>query len=176
MLRRPPSSTRTHTLFPYTTRFRSDRLWRAREIRRSRLCVRGRGRRVRLRGRIPEMERADAQHRPREQPLAGARAAPRRDQQRADPPPRPFPGRARRRLDAKRRSLARQTQGVPPVTDHHIDPERAQFDAFKALPRDTVIHMLNLVRFRDKAAYPPDHPPAGPGLRGPEAYRPEERR
>src|SRR3546814_8988607 len=116
------------------------------------------------------MERADAQHRPREQPVAGARAAPRRDQQRADPPPRPFPGRARRRLDANRRSLARQTQGVPPVTDHHIDPERAQFDAFKALPRDTVIHMLNLVRFRDKAAYPPDHPLAGQGLSGAEAY------
>jgi len=43
------------------------------------------------------------------------------------------------------------------VSDQHIDPERAQFDAFKALPRDTPIHMLNLVRFRDEAAYPADH-------------------
>src|SRR3546814_15647362 len=30
--------------------------------------------------------------------------------------------------------------------------------------------MLNLVRFRDKAAYPPDHPLAGQGLSGAEAY------
>jgi uncharacterized protein (DUF1330 family) len=57
------------------------------------------------------------------------------------------------------------------VTDQYIDPERAQFDAFKALPRDTVIHMLNLVRFRGKAAYPPDHPLAAEGLTGAEAYR-----
>lgn len=35
----------------------------------------------------------------------------------------------------------------------HIDPERDQFDAFKALPRDKPIMMLNLLRFRDKAAY-----------------------
>ena len=36
----------------------------------------------------------------------------------------------------------------------HIDPDRAQFDAFKALARDTPISMLNLVRVRDRAAYP----------------------
>lgn len=35
----------------------------------------------------------------------------------------------------------------------HIDPERDQFEAFKALPRDKPIMMLNLLRFRDKAAY-----------------------
>lgn len=56
------------------------------------------------------------------------------------------------------------------MSDHHIDPERAQFDAFKALPRDTVIHMLNLVRFKDKATYPADHPLADAGLTGAEAY------
>lgn len=56
------------------------------------------------------------------------------------------------------------------MSDHHIDPERAQFDAFKALPRDTKIHMLNLVRFKDKATYPADHPLAGAGLSGAEAY------
>jgi len=37
---------------------------------------------------------------------------------------------------------------------HHVDPTREHFDAFKALPRDTPIHMLNLVRLRDLAAYP----------------------
>lgn len=56
------------------------------------------------------------------------------------------------------------------MTDRHIDPERAQFDAFKALPRDTVIHMLNLVRFKDAATYPPDHGLADKGLTGAEAY------
>jgi uncharacterized protein (DUF1330 family) len=57
------------------------------------------------------------------------------------------------------------------VSDRHIDPERAQFDAFKALPRDTPIHMLNLVRFKAKAAYPADHPLAGQDLTGADAYR-----
>ena len=56
------------------------------------------------------------------------------------------------------------------MSDHHVDPERAQFDAFKALPRDTKIHMLNLVRFKDKATYPTDHALAGAGLSGAEAY------
>lgn len=36
---------------------------------------------------------------------------------------------------------------------HHVDPERSQFDAFKALPRDEPVQMLNLVRFREKAKY-----------------------
>jgi len=56
------------------------------------------------------------------------------------------------------------------MTDQHIDPERAQFDAFKALPRDTAIHMLNLVRFKPAATYSADHPLAGQGLTGAEAY------
>jgi uncharacterized protein (DUF1330 family) len=57
------------------------------------------------------------------------------------------------------------------VTDQHIDPERAQFDAFKALPRDTKIHMLNLVRFKAEATYEEGHKLAGQGLSGAEAYR-----
>lgn len=36
----------------------------------------------------------------------------------------------------------------------HIDPTRAQFNAFKDLPRDTPLNMLNLVRVRTQAAYP----------------------
>lgn len=56
------------------------------------------------------------------------------------------------------------------MSDRHIDPERAQFDAFKALPRDTPIHMLNLVRFKDRATYPDDHPLARKALTGAEAY------
>ena len=51
------------------------------------------------------------------------------------------------------------------------DPTRAQFDAFKDLPRDQPIEMLNLVRFRDLAEYPSDHAHAGKGLKGAEAYK-----
>jgi uncharacterized protein (DUF1330 family) len=48
---------------------------------------------------------------------------------------------------------------------HHVDPSREHFDAFKALPRDTPILMLNLVRLRDRAAYPD-----GRSTTGREAY------
>lgn len=54
--------------------------------------------------------------------------------------------------------------------DQFVDPDRALFDAFKALPRDTPIHMINLVRFRDRATYPADHALASAGLSGAEAY------
>ena len=59
------------------------------------------------------------------------------------------------------------------MTDHtgSIDPTRPQFDAFKALPRDTPIQMLNLIRLRPLADYPADHPDHGKGLTGLEAYR-----
>jgi len=54
--------------------------------------------------------------------------------------------------------------------DLFVDPSRENFDAFKALPRDTPIHMLNLLKFRDMAAYPEGHDLAGKGLTGREAY------
>jgi uncharacterized protein (DUF1330 family) len=40
---------------------------------------------------------------------------------------------------------------------YYIDPTREHFDAFKALPRDTPINMLNLVRFNVFAKYPEGH-------------------
>ncbi|MBI1404862.1 MAG: DUF1330 domain-containing protein [Caulobacter sp.] len=52
-----------------------------------------------------------------------------------------------------------------------IDPTRPQFDAFKALPRDTPIQMLNLVRAKPLADYPEGHPNHGKGMTGLEAYR-----
>lgn len=52
-----------------------------------------------------------------------------------------------------------------------IDPTRAQFDAFKALPRDTPIQMLNLIRLKPAADYPQGHPLHGKGLTGLDAYR-----
>ena len=36
---------------------------------------------------------------------------------------------------------------------YYIDPERDQFEAFKDLPRDRPVMMLNLVLFREWAAY-----------------------
>ncbi len=52
-----------------------------------------------------------------------------------------------------------------------IDPTRVQFDAFKSLPRDTPIQMLNLVRLKAIADYPADHPEHGKGWSGLDAYR-----
>jgi uncharacterized protein (DUF1330 family) len=57
------------------------------------------------------------------------------------------------------------------LDEAYIDPSRENFEKFKALPRDTPIHMLNLVRFREKAAYPEGHPLADKGLTGADAYR-----
>lgn len=55
--------------------------------------------------------------------------------------------------------------------DTCIDPERAAFGAFKSLPRDCPIEMLNLVRLREVAIYPADHPHAAGTVSGSEAYR-----
>lgn len=41
---------------------------------------------------------------------------------------------------------------------------------FQALPNDTPINMLNLIRFRPHAAYPEEHSHASLGLSGSEAY------
>jgi len=35
----------------------------------------------------------------------------------------------------------------------YVDPEREQFEQFKALPRDTPIHMLNLIKLKGSASY-----------------------
>ncbi len=58
----------------------------------------------------------------------------------------------------------------PEEVTGHIDPTRAQFDAFKSLDRDQPIEMLNLVRLRSHAAYPEGHALAGADLSGAEAY------
>ena len=39
------------------------------------------------------------------------------------------------------------------MSEVYIDPSRANFEAFKALPRDEPIHMLNLLLYRDLAEY-----------------------
>ena len=51
----------------------------------------------------------------------------------------------------------------------HLNPARAAFDAFKELPRNEPIAMLNLVAVRERAEYAPDF--AGAAERtGAEAY------
>jgi len=44
---------------------------------------------------------------------------------------------------------------------NYVDPQRDQFEAFKALPRDEPIMMLNLLRFHKKAAYDDDREATG---------------
>lgn len=56
------------------------------------------------------------------------------------------------------------------MKDGFIDPTREQFDAFKGLERDQPVDMLNLVRLRDRAAYPHGHDLAAQGLSGAQAY------
>ncbi|MEM7294489.1 MAG: DUF1330 domain-containing protein [Pseudomonadota bacterium] len=48
----------------------------------------------------------------------------------------------------------------------YLNPEREQFEAFKALPRDEPINMLNLLRFKPEVTYPD-----GETVSGKEAYR-----
>lgn len=56
------------------------------------------------------------------------------------------------------------------MSDNYIDPSRANFDAFKSFPRDEPIHMLNLLRYRDRAAYPEGHEHENKEWTGRQAY------
>ena len=62
------------------------------------------------------------------------------------------------------------------MTDAYIDPDRAAWDIFKSLPKDQPIHMLNLIRLRARADYPPGHPDHGRVISGREAYHEYGRR
>ncbi|HZZ70270.1 MAG TPA: DUF1330 domain-containing protein [Phenylobacterium sp.] len=57
------------------------------------------------------------------------------------------------------------------MTDSYIDPDRQAWEIFKSLPRDQPIHMLNLIRLREAAAYPQGHPNHGQPITGLQAYR-----
>ena len=52
----------------------------------------------------------------------------------------------------------------------YIDPTKDGFQAFKDLPRDEPIHMLNLLLYRDLAEYPDGHEHHGNGWSGRRAY------
>jgi uncharacterized protein (DUF1330 family) len=53
----------------------------------------------------------------------------------------------------------------------HVDPTREQFKAIFGLPLDRPVHMINLLRFRDVAAYRDSDPEANERVVGAEAYR-----
>ncbi len=53
----------------------------------------------------------------------------------------------------------------------YIDPDREGWAVFKSLPRDQPINMLNLIRLRERAAYPVGHADHGASISGREAYR-----
>jgi uncharacterized protein (DUF1330 family) len=57
------------------------------------------------------------------------------------------------------------------MSEVYIDPGREAWEVFKGLPRDRPIHMLNLIRLRDRADYPQGHPDHGKDISGREAYR-----
>ena len=52
-----------------------------------------------------------------------------------------------------------------------VDPDREAWAIFKGLPANAPIHMLNLIRLREVAAYPEGHEDHDRGLSGLEAYR-----
>ena len=52
----------------------------------------------------------------------------------------------------------------------YIDPSSENWQAFKDLPRDAPIHMLNLLQYRDQAVYPEGHENAGKSWSGRRAY------
>ncbi|MEM8987881.1 MAG: DUF1330 domain-containing protein [Pseudomonadota bacterium] len=53
----------------------------------------------------------------------------------------------------------------------YVNPTPEQFGAMAKLDEPGPIHMLNLLAFREKAAYADDHPFAEKGLSGAEAYQ-----
>ena len=57
------------------------------------------------------------------------------------------------------------------MANTYIDPSRANFEHFKSLPRDEPIHMLNLLLYRDSAAYPDGHEHSRKGWSGRRAYQ-----
>jgi len=54
--------------------------------------------------------------------------------------------------------------------DIYVDPTRESFEAFKALPRDMPVNMLNLLIFREYAQYPDGHINQDKGWSGARAY------
>jgi uncharacterized protein (DUF1330 family) len=54
--------------------------------------------------------------------------------------------------------------------EQFIDPSPENFAHFKSLDRSTPILMLNMIRFREQADYPADHPNNNSNITGAQAY------
>ena len=52
----------------------------------------------------------------------------------------------------------------------YVDPSRENLERFKALDRNAPMHLLNQIRYRDRAAYPREHPAAAHRWTGAEAF------
>ena len=52
----------------------------------------------------------------------------------------------------------------------YVNPSRENFDRFKAQPRGAPMHLLNMIRYRELAAYPEGHPCAGLDWSGERAF------
>lgn len=52
----------------------------------------------------------------------------------------------------------------------YVDPSRENIERFKQLDRDAPMHLLNQIRYRDRALYPAGHPAAEHGWTGAEAF------
>lgn len=57
------------------------------------------------------------------------------------------------------------------IENGYLGWNRGQWAAMKALPDDGPIQMINLIRLRERAIYPAEHPKAALGLSGWDAYR-----
>lgn len=69
------------------------------------------------------------------------------------------------------RLAGRSRQAKECAMTGHVDPTHEQFQAFRDLPATGPIQMLNLIRFRERAAYPEGHADAAKGRSGAQAYR-----
>ena len=54
---------------------------------------------------------------------------------------------------------------------NHAGWSREQWEAMKALPPSTPLHMINLIRLREWADYPADHPKHTKAMSGWDAFR-----
>ncbi|MEM1397998.1 MAG: DUF1330 domain-containing protein [Pseudomonadota bacterium] len=54
--------------------------------------------------------------------------------------------------------------------ENFVDPTREQFGTMMKLPDTGVIHMLNMLMFKETATYPDDHPNSEKTFTGAEAY------
>ena len=73
-------------------------------------------------------------------------------------------------------AIAATTTHADDAKKTYVNSDPAAYQAMQALPGDETFHMLNMIRFRDKAEYPEDSEFAEKGWTGEEAYAEYTRR